>query len=143
MDKETDITLGDLMILNSELLQVTKSNKKAADLFQKVSICRVNWYSFLYDKEIKQLEDSLEQALSEHTCLMEQLEAECKETAANPLKKQSVITRVAMLGVSGHLYAEAGRMLQKYRKLSLLKFFGTASFLLVLVYAMLHLVFFG
>ena len=124
MSTNTDVESvhKDILEAKADLLWCARLSRSSASLYKDVTTLKIQWFHWLYDKDIKVLEKQFAKDFQTHCMLTSQMHEKFRASKDNSIKSTSAQTNIAMLSVSGHLYAEAGRILKEHRHRSIIKF---------------------
>ncbi len=112
--------MEDLEQFQFDVKFVIKTSRHSAEIFRQVQDLEIKWYHAFYDKKLKQLQDDFTLGYEDFMAIQKRFQFDIK-AKANPMLEHQQQIKFGMLTVSGHLYAETGRMLQICRQKALIK----------------------
>lgn len=103
--------IAELTVIKQDLLDIANHNAGASDIFEKILNFKVKWYHCLYDSDLRELKREYNSSFENYRRYLARLQRQIKLQEQSELDRAGATTKLSMLSVSGHLYAEGGKLL--------------------------------
>ena len=106
----------------TDLMFCTRLSKSALMTYESVYKTKTQWYHWLFDKELKALEQKFAKDFQHHIDMVEKIDVKYRLSESESIPNASAKTCKNILASSCYMHAETGRMLKSHRSHSMIKF---------------------